>query len=97
MIINWKPGLPDGFEMQHDALSEYVYAMVGLKPSDEVSTLIHRRRYSAMGLYCPSEEISSGWAIYISHELIDFGDGNERDAELALERILEERKLTIEE
>ena len=95
--IKWTNGIPHGFEMQNDALSEYRHARIGVKPSDEVVTLIHRRRYSAAGMYCPSEEVSSGWSIYISRELIDFGDGNERDAELALERILEEQKLTIEE
>ena len=36
-------------------------------------------------------------AVYVSREQIDFGEGGEREATAALDRILEEQHITLEE
>ena len=44
----------------------------------------------------PSSIRNEGWAIFISHEEIDSGEGDERDVISALDRILENLHITLE-
>lgn len=64
---------------------------------DEIVTLVVGWTERPATRTSPMEVENERWAVYVSHEQIDFGDGAEREVIAALDRILEELHITLEE
>lgn len=64
---------------------------------DEIVTLVVGWTERPATRTSPMEVDDEHWSIYVSHEEIDSGEGDERDVISALDRILENLHITLEE
>ena len=63
---------------------------------DEIVTLVIGWTERPATLTSPVEVENERWAVYVSQEQVDFGEGGEREVIAALDRILENLHITLE-
>lgn len=97
--LNWKEGLPEW--LRDDELPRRSNANVkhatACTTDDEIVTIVIGWTERPATWTSPMEVENEGWAVYVSREQVDFGEGGEREAIAALDRILENLHITLEE
>ena len=97
--LNWKEGLPEWLrddEAPHRS-NVHVKHATACTTDDEIVTLVVGWTERPATRTSPMEVDDEHWSIYVSHEEIDSGEGDERDVISALDRILENLHITLEE
>jgi hypothetical protein len=98
--LNWKDGLPEWLrddESPRRIDNVYVEHAIACTTDDEIVTIVVGWTERPATRTSPMEVENERWSVYISREEIDFGDGGEREAIDALDRILENSHITLEE
>ena len=99
--LNWKEGLPEW--LRDDELPRRSNSNIhGLHATacttdDEIVTLVVGWTVRPATWTSPMEVENEGWAVYVSQEEVDSGEGGEREVIAALDRILENLHITLEE
>lgn len=97
--LNWKDGLPewlrnDEYPRRSNAHVKHATACT---TNDEIVTLVVGWTELPATWLEPRQIENERWAVYVSHEEVDSGDGGEREVIAALDRILENLHITLEE
>lgn len=99
--LNWKDGLPEWLRNDEPPRrrnsNTHVKHATACTTDDEIVTLVVGWTERPATWTTPMEVENEHWSIYVSREQIDFGEGGEREATAALDRILEEQHITLEE
>lgn len=98
--LNWTDGLPDWLrDDEAPACKSYgrcKYAEATTTDDEIITLVIGWTELPATWLE-PRQIENEHWTVYVSHEEIDSGEGDERDVISALDRILENLHITLEE
>ena len=97
--LNWKKGLPEWLRNDESPRRSNVHVKhaTASTTDDEIVTLVVGWTERPATRTSPMEVDDEHWSIYVSHEEIDSGEGDERDVISALDRILENLHITLEE
>ena len=97
--LNWKDGLPEWLRNDESPRRSNVHVKhaTACTTEDEIVTLVIGWTERPATLTSPMEVENERLAVYVSREQIDFGEGGEREAIAALDRILENIHITLEE
>ena len=97
--LNWKDGLPEWLRDDESPRRSNVHVKhaTACTTEDEIVTLVVGWTERPATRTSPMEVDDEHWSIYVSHEEIDSGEGDERDVISALDRILENLHITLEE
>lgn len=98
-VLQWCAGIPRWMvddEAPRSKSLESEYAILGTT-ADEIITVVVSWVEEPATRRDPSYTRDEGWAIFISREEVDSGEGDREDATLALYKILREQKIEIEE
>ena len=98
--LNWTDGLPEWLrddELQRRSNNVHVKHATASTTEDEIVTLVIGWTERPATWTSPMEVENEGWAVYVSQEEVDSGEGGEREAIAALDRILENLHITLEE
>ena len=97
--LNWKDGLPEWLrddEAPHRS-NVHVKHATACTDDDEIVTLVVGWTERPATRTSPMEIEKERWAVYVSHEPIGSDDGGESEAIAALDEILENLHITLEE
>lgn len=97
-VLQWHAGIPDWLiddELPRSKNVKSEYAELRTT-AEEIVTVVASWIEEPATRNEPSSIRNEGWAIFISHEQIDSGDGDREDATLALYKILKEQKIELE-
>ena len=97
--LNWKDGLPEWLRDDESPRRSNVHVKhaTACTTNDEIVTLVVGWTELPATWLEPRQIENERWTVYVSHEEIDSGDGDERDVISALDRILENLHITLEE
>ena len=98
--LNWTDGLPEWLrndESPRRSNNVHVKHATACTTNDEIVTLVVGWTELPATWLEPRQIENERWTVYVSHEEIDSGEGDERDVISALDRILENLHITLEE
>ena len=97
--LNWKEGLPEWLRDDESPRRSNVHVKhaTACTTEDEIVTLVVGWIERPATWTTPMEVENERWAVYVSQEGMDSGEGDERDVISALDRILENLHITLEE
>ena len=98
--LNWTDGLPTWLRRDDVAphrSNVHVKHATACTDDDEIITLVIGWTELPATWLEPRQIENEHWTVYVSHEEIDSGEGDERDVISALDRILENLHITLEE
>ena len=97
--LNWKDGLPEWLRDDESPRRSNVHVKhaTACTTEDEIVTLVVGWIERPATWTTPMEVENERWSVYVSREQIDFGEGGEREVIAALDRILENLNITLEE
>jgi len=98
--LNWTDGLPEwsrNDESPRRSNNVHVKHATASTTGDEIVTLVVGWTERPATLTSPMEVENERWAVYVSQEEVDSGEGGEREVIAALDRILENLHITLEE
>ena len=97
--LNWTDGLPEWLrddELQRRSNVHVKHATASTTDDEIITLVIGWTELPATWLE-PRQIENEHWTVYVSHEEVDSGDGGEREVIAALDRILENLNITLEE
>jgi hypothetical protein len=97
--LNWKDGLPEWLRYDESPRRSNIHVKhaTASTTDDEIVTLVVGWTERPATWTSPMEVENERWSVYVSQEQVDFGEGGEREAIAALDRILENLHITLEE
>ena len=98
--LNWTDGLPTWLRRDYGSpirSNVHVKHATACTTNDEIVTLVVGWTELPATWLEPRQIENERWTVYVSHEEIDSGEGDERDVISALDRILENLHITLEE
>lgn len=97
--LNWKDGLPEWLRNDEYPRRRNIHVKhaTASTTDDEIVTLVVGWTERPATWTSPEETENERWAVYVSQEGMDSGEGGEREVIAALDRILENLHITFEE
>ena len=97
--LNWKDGLPEWLRNDEYPRRRNVHVKhaTASTTDDEIVTLVVGWTELPATWLEPRQIENERWTVYVSQEEVDSGEGGEREVIAALDRILENLHITLEE